>query len=405
MKLFSGFSKDYNNLLEKILDRKTFSSLSKNLLSSMIYKLEISYKDYKIVKPNFLTKDEFFMGLLDVIQKYCDNIKIVEPESVDAELLIKHNVEAVTNTKERSILLYPTEQAMLYAISDIEPKYFFAKKDFIFKNVLQKVLVDGYKQNTMEILRNFNGWSWDTTSKLKLNYIPGLIYQNLLMIKEEKFLMEWRTDNLVQKNYLSDLKHSIKIVTENDNYYLSFCKILYMIADKKEKLEITKKLKENNKKYYQEILNNDKSLDEQIVEFQRNFLIYLEKKIEKMYLSEDILKMIYFLRYYQNIRINENVLIRENKELVKILDSVMKLCYTKACKMGVLKIICADIQVNFDVLKYVLDTKIIDLEQIRIFVEFENDEIFVKVYDKEVFEKQGKTIYRRKWKRHINKKK
>lgn len=197
MKLFSKFSKDYNNLLEKILERKTFSSISKSLLLSMVYKLEIAYQDYQLVKPNVLEQDEFFKQILNIIQTYCDHIKTVEPESVGAEILIQHDVEAVTNSKERSILAYPTEQAMLYAICDIEPKYFFVKKNFLFKETLQKILVQGYKQNTLEILRNFNGWSWDLTSNKQNNQgnMINLVYQNLLMIKNEKFLFDWRTDS------------------------------------------------------------------------------------------------------------------------------------------------------------------------------------------------------------------
>ena len=42
--------KNYDNELEQILEKKEFSSDIKNLLLSMFYKIEISYKDYKIVK-------------------------------------------------------------------------------------------------------------------------------------------------------------------------------------------------------------------------------------------------------------------------------------------------------------------------------------------------------------------
>lgn len=416
MKLFSKFSKDYHNLLEEILDQKTFSSISKSLLLSMIYKLEISYKDYAVVKPWALSKDEFLSYLLDCIQKYCDNIKTVEPESVGAELLIKHHVDAVTNVNERSILVYPTEQAMLYAICDIELKYFFAKQNFIFKRVLQKTLVEGYKQNTLEILQNFNGWSWDISSNAQDDYVIHLIYQNLMMIKGEKFLFEWRTDYQAQKDYLAELKRSIKNITGNDNYYLSFCKLLYKIASKKEKAEITKFLKEkeeiyqkylsqgeefqkenvrqmNKLKMYHEILKNHKSAYEELFELQKYFLKFLEKKIEKMTLKEQIVEVIFMLRYYQNTLLSEHTLVKENEELVSQLDSVMKIVFTKACQMGILKMICMDREVNFELLKYILDTRMIDLKDIKISIQYEKDEIFVEVYDREVFEKQGKIAF------------
>ena len=38
--------RDYNNELEKILENKLFSYDVKNLLLSMLYKIENAYKDY-----------------------------------------------------------------------------------------------------------------------------------------------------------------------------------------------------------------------------------------------------------------------------------------------------------------------------------------------------------------------
>lgn len=378
----------------------------------MIYKLEVSYKDYVVVKPRVLTKDEFLSHMLEVIQKYCDNIKTVEPESVGSELLVKHKVQAVTNYNERSILVYPTEQAMLYAISDIEPKYFFVKKEFMFKKVLQKVLVEGYKQNTVEILKDFNGWSWDISLNKNQNNMIYLLYQNLLMIKGEQFLFEWRTDQQAQQDYLAQLKHAIRNITGNDEYYWSFCRVLYKMANQKEKNEITPMLQKKEQKYqdfllqdkefrkknlrefqtlkhYHELLKDEKTLQEEFLELQKLFLQFLEKKLARFSFREEILEMISILRYYQN----HMFLIKEYKKLVPYFDYVLKLTFTKACEMGVLKIICMDIEVNFEILKYVFDTKIIDLEDIKIYLEQEDGEIEMKVYDKEVFEKQGKIAF------------
>ena len=230
MKLFPKL-RDYNNELEKIFDKKTFSSNAKNLLLSMTYKLEVCYRDYYQVKVYSLEKDDFFNNILNVIKNYCDNIKTVEPNSAEAELLKQHNVDALTNSRERRMRVYPTEQSMLYAVCDIEPKYFYIKDDFIFKNVFQRILVDGYKQNTMEVLKNFNGWSWDVNKNLsKTACISNLIYQNLIFIAGEDFLYNWRNDNTGNKDYLAEIKKSIKKITGNDNYYLSLCKLFYLVA-------------------------------------------------------------------------------------------------------------------------------------------------------------------------------
>ena len=87
MNFFSKL-KDYHNLLEEILEKKTFSSIAKSLALSMVYKLEIAYKDYARVKVDCVPKDVFFENLLRVIKNYCDHIKIFDPEASQATVLV-----------------------------------------------------------------------------------------------------------------------------------------------------------------------------------------------------------------------------------------------------------------------------------------------------------------------------
>ena len=44
--------KDYDNKLEEVLETKKFDENVKNLLLEILYKVEISYNDYKNVKRN-----------------------------------------------------------------------------------------------------------------------------------------------------------------------------------------------------------------------------------------------------------------------------------------------------------------------------------------------------------------
>ena len=117
-KRFFSKLKNYNKLLEEVLEKKYFSGNAKNILLSMAYKIENSYDDYKTVKRNVKTKDEFLVETIYNVQNYCEHIKLVEPNSEKAELLKKYNVLALTNEKEKSILSFPTEIAlyMLYLI-------------------------------------------------------------------------------------------------------------------------------------------------------------------------------------------------------------------------------------------------------------------------------------------------
>ena len=141
MKLFSKM-KDYNIELDKILDSKYFSSNVKSLLLSMIYKIEVCYPDYKEIKRCVRNKDDFLNEVIEIIRLYCDNVKTVEPDSDQAKMLIKNNVQALTNLDERSILCYPTETSLFYAVSSISPKYFYINNDLAIKDIFQNSLVN-----------------------------------------------------------------------------------------------------------------------------------------------------------------------------------------------------------------------------------------------------------------------
>ena len=141
MSLFSKL-KDHNKQLVEILDDKYFYSNIKNLLFNMIYKIEIFYPDFYQVKRCVRNKEDLLNELVEIIRLYCDNLKTVEPDSDQAKMLISHNVRALTNEKERSILAYPTEIAFLYAISEISPKYFYVDQKFLLKKELQNTLVN-----------------------------------------------------------------------------------------------------------------------------------------------------------------------------------------------------------------------------------------------------------------------
>ena len=268
MKLFWQ-NADYNLILEKILDSKYFSSNSKSLLLSMIYKIEEFYKDYSIVKNIDITKDEFLNLILDTIKKYCDNIKLIEPE--DAEILNKNNVLAVTNEKERSVLCYPTENALLYAISDIMPKYFYISNDFEYKNSFQRTLVNGYNLNTLEVLSDFNGWSWDINVNHKKYITDNLIYQNLAIMFGNLFMEEWKTRDVKDNSPLEEIKKYFA----KTHYFEFLCKYLVFGLTIKEKAKTNKEL--NLKVKELEEMSNKIAYFDKIKKLKLKYLKELEK--------------------------------------------------------------------------------------------------------------------------------
>lgn len=486
MKIFSKL-KDYAEELEQILDKKYFSGQIKNLLLSMLYRIDISYNDFARVKRVVRDKTDFVEDILNVIQKYCDNIKVVKPDSDQANLLEKNNILAVTNERERSALVYASEASLLYAIADIEPKYFYISPKFIFKNIMQRILVSGYILNTTEVLTSFNGWSWDTNKKDINDFEANLIYQNILLMFTEEFINDWRVYASSRRDFLSEMRMLLKEYTGTNDYFDTLCKILYKKESKKEKERIDAILKvkvaelkkmENREKYlsnaiekrkkltrtaeyidqvlnskeliikelkkynskmedknkiqnvktfcnmlenekvkyleeinelsfllkptnflkkvseykaFEEILKNEKTIEEEMIELQKEFVLYFNKKINNIDDKEELIKILYILRYYKNLYISKKKKITDVEVLKQCIDKTMKKLITKLCKGSYIKILTMNIKDNFELLNQILDTKIIKLEDIKLRVEKSkenNNEYIVYVYDNEVCEKE-----------------
>lgn len=485
MGIFSKL-KDYNGELETVLDRKYFSSNIKNLLLSMIYKIENSYNDYEKVKRVVRNRDEFLTEIVETINKYLDNVKVVEPESNGANLLKKNKVLALTNEKERSLLAYPTEISLLYGISDIVPKYFYIKNELIFKRLIQDMLVEGYNTNNLEILINFNGWSWDTKSRSNGKYVNNLIYQNFLFICGEHFLNDWRNSSSNKIDYFAEIENRILSLDKTNKFLNYMCKILYAKASDKEKEIILAKLKLKRKKLlkisdkekflesmrnkkakysialqkidstlsndkllirefkrrnskleddkkigsikifkhmlmrerekilaeykeasdlslpvnylkykakleeYDLIYRNKETLDKDIIELEKCFLKLMEQKVINATTNIDIINNVYILRYLKNINLNKDYQIRNIPVLNKEIDRILKIAITRACKSGIIKIVSMDIKTNYEIIKFAVDSEIIDLDEVKIYLEISKEDLIVRVYDKEIFDKETK---------------
>ena len=105
---------------------------------------------------------------------------------------------------------------------------------------------------------------------------------------------------------------------------------------------------------------------------------------------DEIVDIVYEIRYYKNLYINENTKISDIEILDNMLDKVLKKAVTMLCKLGALKIISMDINLNYEIIKYALSTRIINLEEIKLYFDEDKEGLIIKVYDKDVFEKQGR---------------
>lgn len=467
-KIFSKLNiKDYNNELEEILERKSFSLEVKNLLLSMLYKIENAYKDYIAVKVEVLPQKDFISYIIKTIKDDCLDIEFISPEKE----------EKIEVNKEKGIIrCYPNEKSLLSAIwymgeSDVN---IYFKYDYT-KPSIQRMIKIGSNCNQTEILRDFNGWSWDIVEKEIEHIKYNILYQSLLLLDGKK---------LLYANIVSEEKNSI-LSRKNRKDYEDFFTLLANCAlniDKQESIEIKEKLQEiekkqkaqlelmknkrefvqkttnqkkecltkieqidkiiNNtellKKEYQErnaILPNkekifsishladrlekerqelleqikrcnkmiepkefvkEKEKLEQEIEFLskeksvidvcKAFLKCAQKQIEKLEERADIINWIYIIRYYRYIPYDEEKKLKSLEELEKDFKDIILLLIKKAQENKIWDVFTENRELAYIVIKELLNSRMIDLENVNIICKYENGVLCTEYYDGNILE-------------------
>lgn len=201
--------KDYSNQLEKIIETKDFSEDVKNLLQAIIYKLETSYKDYIKVKRDVETKQEYIERILKIIKENCNQIIIAKPNSQEMETLGERTF--LVDSENKKIICYPIERKLLYSIAKIAKKREIIRTDnYLISKTVSNVINIGNNINTVEPLRDFNGWSWLIIKKEIENINYNLLYQNLRILVGEKFLNDWIENQEYLIDYYDEFKNELE---------------------------------------------------------------------------------------------------------------------------------------------------------------------------------------------------
>ena len=275
---FKIVKKDYNNELEEVLEKKYFTENAKSILLSILYKLEMSYKDYKQVKQDVEAKEKMIENVINNVKDNCNEIKLVKPNSEDSKILKGKNFLVDKNRK--IIFCYPIERKLLYAISKISKKDKIIKeKYFLIDETLSDLINIGNNINTVEPLRDFNGYSWTTIPREIESIEYNLLYQNLIILIGNEFLDKWINNKEVMIDYMEkfiDLmvktygkRAANKFINNLENISI----LLEMKYDKdkkrkivKAKYEIEEKLDEigNNRTYIARITKEKRKLEHEI---------------------------------------------------------------------------------------------------------------------------------------------
>lgn len=251
--------KDYNNQLEKILSKKTFSEDAKNLLLSMLYKIENAYDDYSTVNGDTQTKRETLEEILETISEECDTIELTKEK--------KRKVIP----EEKKIITYLNENAILYDIYKLSAcKFQVPEKYEIIKTALEETLNQGYCISSSEIIRDFDGWSWNIEIDEIENLKANLVYQTLKILVGNDFLNNWRKTS--KQDFVIKLQETLgdKYKTQLGEALFKTINQLSMLnvaftdeQERKRLIEIQDRLEQefhklDNKQEYLDMLKNDK---------------------------------------------------------------------------------------------------------------------------------------------------
>lgn len=486
--------KNYSNELEKVLEKKAFDEDVKNFLLSILYKIGIAYKDYEKVKQNVETKEMFIQNLIINIQNNCDVIKLVKPASKESEELLRNRTFLVEKAGKR-IICYPIERKLLYCISKISKNdTIINEKYFLVDETLSELINVGNNINTVEPLRDFNGYSWTTIVNEIESITHNLVYQNLRILLGYEFLNKWINNNEYIIDYIELMKNSLEELygeTKKDEFVdllIQLSILLKIKLDRKfkekieklkievdkelekvkdnssfveeitktkrklakeikkidetlndkdklkdeyekrnEKLELSKKIfsirilskilaEERDEKIKQledlnelmkpakfveykkvliekqrylklvEIEKYDKQIEIQLIKLQQTFLNGYIKKIENIQNKQELIKAIYEFRYYCMLPFDNKKTIWQVKLLEKCLKKVANKLIIKAHDFKLINKFSKDENIDFEILKNIFTTRIINLEELNIKIKKEKDKYYTQLFDENVVE-------------------
>lgn len=368
--LFSKLNiKDYNNQLENVLENKSFSEDTKNILLSVLYKVETAYEDYSKVKVYTDSKKELIEQIIKTIKEECNEIEIVKPR-LDKKTKLGDEKYLIEKNK---IISYPNEKNIFYALNNLDKnKIIIDKKYGFLKEPMERLLNTGYIIDKEEIIRDFDGWTWNIISEDIKNYICNIIFQNIRMLigkellqncidnKENDFIKEFdnRLNEISEKTNISKLIYKIAILNNINNDKNKKKHIL----DIKNNLEKELAKMENKKEYLQEIANSKKIIGKEIKQIDEklnNNKLLRESFIEgNKTLDED--KRIFSLSEYSDILQEKREKLLSELENFSQLMKPMNFVKRKTenfDKYNLLNEINFDISINKELFRLLVDTQ------------------------------------------------
>ncbi|MCI9063387.1 MAG: hypothetical protein HFJ17_02125 [Clostridia bacterium] len=318
--------KDYNNELEEVLSSKPYTEDVKNLLLDILYKVETSYKDYETVKRNVLPKEEYIKNIIRTIKNECKNIETIKTDlNTDKE----ETKNFIINKEKKEIKCYPILVKLLYTISAIRKNENIVDVgDGLLNKTITDLINTGNNINTVEPLRDFNGFSWNVITNDIESLYYNIVYQDLIILNGNKFFEQWANNADKEKDYMELLRQDLKKKYEEESeQIIELIKVLSVLIEINMNTSIIKDIY-NEKSRIEEELNNLQNSEKYIIEIseKRKSLIKKIKRIDITINNKELLVKEYKRR---NSLLKDKNKIFSPKVLVKRLKEERKLILKK----------------------------------------------------------------------------
>lgn len=123
-----------------------------------------------------------------------------------------------------------------------------------------------------------------------------------------------------------------------------------------------------------------------IIKLQKSLLDIFKLKLKKANEKQQIIDLIYQLRYYMQIPVSETKRVCQIEELKKYIDEIESLLIKKAIDKKVITEISENSNINMEIIKNIFNSKIISLNAIQISICKEDDEWQAHIFDEDILE-------------------
>lgn len=303
--------------------------------------------------------------------------------------------------------------------------YNFAKQNIRKNNLLkllnEKINSENYDKQSynfqMDLLEIciliYNNQSKENHEKC-LEYKKNLINKKN-MLKSRKDYLEDKTKSSSniskQIQEIDKMLNDIKLIRKEfeksleENKYLGLSD--FVEGKEKEKQNLLVKIKENNKvlskkqylinhddyentlKLYELIIEDKEkvNLQTKLVKFQRDFLECFKLKIEKAELKRDLYNLTAIMRYYANIPFQKDKQLTSQARISAKFEEVSKELIKKLIENKVIDTGFKNEKFNYEILKYIFKTKVIELENLTLKISFiSKKQIKVEYYDADILD-------------------